>query len=104
GGRRPGHDGGGQRAQRPAAGGQRDGPRRDSPQTHFAARGVRRGSLPCEPAGQIGGAGKAGLLRIGLYVTSRDEQRVAERVVQGMIAKDAFSEWLGVEPLETAPP
>lgn len=32
-----------------------------------------------------------------------DEQKLAERVVNGMVAKDAFSEWLGVEVLEIAP-
>ena len=32
-----------------------------------------------------------------------DEQALAERVVHGMIAKDAFSEWLGIEVLEIAP-
>lgn len=31
------------------------------------------------------------------------EQTVAERVVRGMLAKDAFSEWLGIETLEIAP-
>ena len=36
-------------------------------------------------------------------MTSRDEQQLAERVVRGMLAKDAFSEWLGVEPIEIAP-
>ena len=32
-----------------------------------------------------------------------DEQKVAERVVNGMMAKDAFSQWLGIEVLEIAP-
>lgn len=32
-----------------------------------------------------------------------DEQVLAERVVNGMIARDAFSEWLGIEVLEIAP-
>ena len=32
-----------------------------------------------------------------------DAQRLAERVVQGMLARDLFSEWLGIEVLETAP-
>lgn len=32
-----------------------------------------------------------------------DAQRLAERVVRGMLDRDAFSEWLGVEVLETAP-
>jgi acyl-CoA thioesterase len=32
-----------------------------------------------------------------------DAQRLAERVVRGMVDRDAFSEWLGVEVLETAP-
>lgn len=32
-----------------------------------------------------------------------DEQKLAERVVNGMLAKDAFSEWLGIEVLEIAP-
>lgn len=31
------------------------------------------------------------------------EQALADRVVRGMLAKDAFSQWLGVEPLEIAP-
>ncbi|HEX7937456.1 MAG TPA: hydroxyphenylacetyl-CoA thioesterase PaaI [Gemmatimonadaceae bacterium] len=30
-------------------------------------------------------------------------QALAERVVRGMLAKDAFSEWLGIEALEIAP-
>jgi acyl-CoA thioesterase len=32
-----------------------------------------------------------------------DAQRLAERVVSGMLARDAFSEWLGIEVLEIAP-
>jgi acyl-CoA thioesterase len=32
-----------------------------------------------------------------------DEQKLAERVVSGMMAKDAFSQWLGIEVLEIAP-
>jgi acyl-CoA thioesterase len=32
-----------------------------------------------------------------------DAQKLAERVVRGMIAKDAFSDWLGLEVLEIAP-
>lgn len=32
-----------------------------------------------------------------------NEQELAERVVNGMLAKDAFSEWLGIEVLEIAP-
>jgi acyl-CoA thioesterase len=32
-----------------------------------------------------------------------DAQRLAERVVRGMLDRDAFSEWLGLEVLETAP-
>jgi len=32
-----------------------------------------------------------------------DDQAVAERVVHGMLAKDAFSEWLGIRALEIAP-
>ncbi|MGH7677016.1 MAG: PaaI family thioesterase [Gemmatimonadaceae bacterium] len=32
-----------------------------------------------------------------------DAQRLAERVVNGMVSKDAFSEWLGIEVLEIAP-
>ena len=31
------------------------------------------------------------------------EQQVAERVVARMLARDAFSEWLGIEALEIAP-
>lgn len=31
------------------------------------------------------------------------EQELAERVVNGMMAKDAFSQWLGIEILEIAP-
>jgi len=30
-------------------------------------------------------------------------QELAERVVNGMLAKDAFSQWLGIEALEIAP-
>jgi acyl-CoA thioesterase len=32
-----------------------------------------------------------------------DAQKLAERVVRGMMARDAFSEWLGLEVLEIAP-
>ena len=32
-----------------------------------------------------------------------DPQKTAERVVKGMMAKDAFSQWLGIEVLEIAP-
>jgi acyl-CoA thioesterase len=32
-----------------------------------------------------------------------DEQKLAERVVNGMIARDEFSRWLGIETLEIAP-
>lgn len=32
-----------------------------------------------------------------------NEQAIAERVVRGMLARDAFSEWLGIEALEIAP-
>jgi acyl-CoA thioesterase len=32
-----------------------------------------------------------------------NEQALAERVVRGMLAKDAFSEWLGIEAIEIAP-
>ena len=32
-----------------------------------------------------------------------DEQKLAERVVKGMVARDLFSEWLGIEVLEIAP-
>jgi acyl-CoA thioesterase len=32
-----------------------------------------------------------------------DAQKLAEHVVHGMVAKDLFSEWLGVEVLEIAP-
>jgi acyl-CoA thioesterase len=32
-----------------------------------------------------------------------NEQQLAERVVRGMLAKDAFSDWLGIELLEIAP-
>lgn len=32
-----------------------------------------------------------------------DEQKTAERVVKGMMAQDAFSQWLGIEVLEIAP-
>ena len=31
------------------------------------------------------------------------EQKLAERVVNGMVAKDAFSEWLGIEVQKIAP-
>jgi acyl-CoA thioesterase len=36
-------------------------------------------------------------------VTNHDEQALAERVVNGMMARDAFSQWLGVKTLEVAP-
>ena len=32
-----------------------------------------------------------------------DTQRLAERVVEGMVASDAFSRWLGIEVIEVAP-
>ncbi|HEV8217046.1 MAG TPA: hotdog fold thioesterase [Gemmatimonadaceae bacterium] len=32
-----------------------------------------------------------------------DEQRLAERVVSAMLAKDAFSQWLGIEVLDVRP-
>ena len=32
-----------------------------------------------------------------------DAQRLAERVVSGMMAADAFSRWLGIEVIEVAP-
>jgi acyl-CoA thioesterase len=32
-----------------------------------------------------------------------DAQKLAERVVTGMMAKDAFSRWLGIEVVEIAP-
>lgn len=32
-----------------------------------------------------------------------DAQKTAERVVKGMMANDAFSQWLGIEVLEIAP-
>jgi acyl-CoA thioesterase len=32
-----------------------------------------------------------------------DAQRLAERVVEGMVATDAFSRWLGIEVIEVAP-
>jgi acyl-CoA thioesterase len=37
-------------------------------------------------------------------VTSRpEEQKLAERVVAGMMAKDLFSQWLGIQPMDIAP-
>ena len=32
-----------------------------------------------------------------------DEQKLAERVVESMLASDAFSQWLGIEVVEVAP-
>jgi acyl-CoA thioesterase len=32
-----------------------------------------------------------------------DAQRLAERVVEGMVTHDAFSRWLGIEVIEVAP-
>jgi acyl-CoA thioesterase len=34
---------------------------------------------------------------------AKNPQAIAERVVKGMLKKDAFSEWLGIEALEIAP-
>lgn len=34
---------------------------------------------------------------------SHDPQRLAESVVRGMLAKDEFSRWLGIEAIEIAP-
>jgi acyl-CoA thioesterase len=36
-------------------------------------------------------------------MTDADAQRLAERVVDAMMARDAFSQWLGIEILEVAP-
>jgi acyl-CoA thioesterase len=36
-------------------------------------------------------------------VTRTEEQALAERVVRGMMARDAFSRWLGIEIVEVAP-
>jgi acyl-CoA thioesterase len=36
-------------------------------------------------------------------MTGSDAQRLAERVVDAMMARDAFSRWLGIEVLEVAP-
>jgi acyl-CoA thioesterase len=36
-------------------------------------------------------------------VTEADEQGLAERVVAAMMAKDAFSQWLGIEIVEVRP-
>lgn len=36
-------------------------------------------------------------------MSERDAQNLAERVVRGMMDRDAFSQWLGIEVLETAP-
>lgn len=32
-----------------------------------------------------------------------DAQKLADRVVRGMLDRDAFSEWLGIQVIETAP-
>ena len=36
-------------------------------------------------------------------MTLDDAQRLAERVVRSMVARDAFSRWLGIDVLEVAP-
>jgi acyl-CoA thioesterase len=36
-------------------------------------------------------------------MTAPDAQQLAERVVDAMMARDAFSRWLGIEVLEVAP-
>ena len=36
-------------------------------------------------------------------MTDREDQELAERVVKGMLARDEFSRWLGIETLEIAP-
>ena len=36
-------------------------------------------------------------------MTPQSEQALAERVVRGMLARDAFSRWLGIETVEIAP-
>ena len=36
-------------------------------------------------------------------MTRPEEQALAERVVRGMMARDAFSQWLGIEIVEIAP-
>ena len=36
-------------------------------------------------------------------MTGNGEQELAERVVAGMMAKDAFSQWLGIEVVEVRP-
>ena len=35
-------------------------------------------------------------------MSARDEQALAERVVRGMMARDAFSQWLGIEIVDSA--
>ena len=32
-----------------------------------------------------------------------DAQRLAERIVEAMVARDAFSRWLGIDVLDVAP-
>jgi len=36
-------------------------------------------------------------------MSAKSEQELAERVVHGMLAKDEFSRWLGIEAVEIAP-
>jgi acyl-CoA thioesterase len=36
-------------------------------------------------------------------VSAQDEQALAERVVASMMAKDAFSQWLGIEVVDVGP-
>lgn len=36
-------------------------------------------------------------------MSGRDEQSLAEHVVHGMLARDEFSRWLGIEAVEIAP-
>ena len=40
---------------------------------------------------------------LGATSGSEREQRLAERVVKGMLERDAFSAWLGIELLEVGP-
>src|SRR6185503_1430961 len=82
--------------------GRRDGSRLGRRDAHTPAGRIRRGSLSAESAPAAHGARRDALPRMST-TDSRGEQALAERVVGAMIARDAFSRWLGITLLEVRP-
>src|SRR5205823_1300009 len=100
GGHRPGDDARCELSQRPAGLVRRDRCRAGAPLDDAAARPVRRGSVSTEPAASTDGAREATVLRVSAKIAG---QALAERVVADMMAKDAFSTWLGISVDRVAP-